>query len=211
MASCIKCCGEGSNRGDCLVLITGLSKLLIEEIEVSWQGEVLLLMRGRGEKRTFQSQSRWNIRNWLKYTQSAKFIMKLYQRIEHILLQLRPTFSGEATFEWFVLLFWVVVLSTQPPAVTSYLNALGLGEGYYRQALYWFHSNAFRVDRLCAPWGNWLSDHQFVERLQGQCLYVGDGIKVGKEGRRMPGVKGLHQESADVSKPEWIRGTISML
>ena len=37
-------------------------------------------------------------------------------------------------------------------------------------------------------------------------MYVGDGIKVGKEGRKMPGVKRLHQESEDVSKPEWIRG-----
>jgi hypothetical protein len=37
-------------------------------------------------------------------------------------------------------------------------------------------------------------------------LYVGDGIKVGREGRKMPGVKGLHQESSDVNKPEWIRG-----
>lgn len=132
--------------------------------------------------------------------------MKLYQRIEQILLQFRPGFSREATFEWFVLLFWGVVLSTQPPAVTSYLNALGLGEGYYHQALHWFHSSAFCVDTLCAQWGNWLSDHRFVERLQGQRLYVGDGIKVGKEGRKMPGVKGLHQESTDVSKPEWIRG-----
>jgi hypothetical protein len=35
---------------------------------------------------------------------------------------------------------------------------------------------------------------------------VGDGIKVSKEGRKMPGVKRLHQESEDVSKPEWIRG-----
>ncbi|MFM1842727.1 MAG: hypothetical protein RLZZ490_1464 [Cyanobacteriota bacterium] len=35
---------------------------------------------------------------------------------------------------------------------------------------------------------------------------MGDGIKVGKEGRKMPGVKKLHQESEDVGKPEWIRG-----
>lgn len=33
-----------------------------------------------------------------------------------------------------------------------------------------------------------------------------DGIKVSKEGRQMPGVKRLHQESANVNKPEWIRG-----
>jgi hypothetical protein len=132
--------------------------------------------------------------------------MKLYQRIEQILLEFRPVFRREATFEWFVLLFWGIVLSTQPPAVTSYLNALGLGEGYYHQALHWFHSSAFCVERLCRAWGEWLSDHPFVERLNGQRLYVGDGIKVGKEGRKMPGVKGLHQESSDVSKPEWIRG-----
>jgi hypothetical protein len=37
-------------------------------------------------------------------------------------------------------------------------------------------------------------------------VYVGDGIKVAKEGRKMPGVKRLHQESEDVNKPEWIRG-----
>jgi hypothetical protein len=132
--------------------------------------------------------------------------MKLYQRIEQILLQFRVVFSREATFEWFVLLFWGVVLSTQPPAVTSYLNALGLGEGYYHQALHWFHSSAFCVDTLCGEWGKWLSNHRFVSRLKGERLYVGDGIKVGKEGRKMPGVKGLHQESSDVSKPEWIRG-----
>jgi hypothetical protein len=132
--------------------------------------------------------------------------MKLYQRIEQILLQLRPVFSREVPFEWFVLLFWGVVLNTQPPAVTSYLNALGLGEGYYHQALHWFQSSAFCVDSLCQAWGKWLSEHCCVERLQGERLYVGDGIKVAKEGRKMPGVKGLHQESSDVSKPEWIRG-----
>jgi hypothetical protein len=132
--------------------------------------------------------------------------MKLYQRIEQILLQFRPIFHRESTFEWFMLLFWGIVLSTQPPAVTSYLNALGLGEGYYHQALHWFHSSAFCVDTLSAAWGKWLSEHPYVHRLNGERLYVGDGIKVGKEGRKMPGVKRLHQESSDVSKPEWIRG-----
>jgi hypothetical protein len=62
------------------------------------------------------------------------------------------------------------------------------------------------VDILCTAWGTWLNEHTLVERLRGYRLYVGDGIKVGKERRKMPGVKGLHQESMDVSKPEWIRG-----
>ena len=57
--------------------------------------------------------------------------MKLYERIEEILVALHPAFRREATFEWFVLLFWGVLLTTQPPAVTSYLNAIGLSEAYY--------------------------------------------------------------------------------
>jgi hypothetical protein len=132
--------------------------------------------------------------------------MKLYERIEQILVALHPAFRREATFEWFVLLFWGVLLTTQPPAVTSYLNAIGLSEAYYHQALHWYHSEAFSVDGLCTSWSKWLGEHASVDRLQGQRLYVGDGIKVGKEGRKMPGVKGLHQESSNVSKPEWIRG-----
>lgn len=132
---------------------------------------------------------------------------KLYQRLEQIMVQFRPVFRREATFKWFVLLLWGILLSTQPPAVSSYLNnALGLGEGYYHQAIHWFHSRAFSVDSLCSVWGGWLKKHSAVHQLKGQRVYVGDGIKVGKEGGKMPGVKGLHQESEDVSKPEWIRG-----
>lgn len=114
--------------------------------------------------------------------------MELYQRLEQIVVKLRPAFSREAPFEWFVLLLWGVLLTTQPPAVTSYLNALGLGEAYYHQALHWFASSALRIDDLCYRWGRWLSGHPKNRPLKEQRVYVGDGIKVSKEGRKMPGV-----------------------
>jgi hypothetical protein len=132
--------------------------------------------------------------------------MELYSRLEQIMLEMRPAFTREATFEWFVLLLWGVLLTTQPPAVTSYINALGLSESHYYQSLHWFHSSAFRVEQLCYQWSQWLEQHPMTHRLNEQRVYVGDGIKVGKEGLKMPGVKGLHQESEDVSKPEWLRG-----
>lgn len=132
--------------------------------------------------------------------------MELYERIEQILVTLRPVFSREASFEWFVLLLWGVLLATQPAAVTSYVNGIGLSEDYYHQALHWFHSSAFSIDALCYRWGRWLRTYSHNHRLRGQLVYVGDGIKVSKEGRKMPGVKGLHQESENVSKPPWIRG-----
>ncbi len=132
--------------------------------------------------------------------------MELYTRIEQILYRLRPAFSRDVPFEWFVLMMWGLLLSHQPAAVTSYVNGLGLDESYYGAALHWFHSKAFKMDEVCQRWGQWLSSHPAAQRLKGQLVYLGDGIKVGKEGRKMPGVKGLHQESADVNKPEWIRG-----
>jgi hypothetical protein len=57
--------------------------------------------------------------------------MELYQRIEQILCKLHPDFGREVPFEWFLILLWDVLLNTQPAAVTSYLNAVGLSEGYY--------------------------------------------------------------------------------
>jgi hypothetical protein len=132
--------------------------------------------------------------------------MELYERLEQILRELRAAFKREATYEWFVLLIWGVILTTQEPGVTSYVNALGLSEAYYGQALHWFSSRAFKIQKLCGVWGEWLRDHPNRHELRGQLVYVGDGVKVGKEGRKMPGVKKLHQESEDTSKPEWIRG-----
>jgi len=132
--------------------------------------------------------------------------MQLCQRLEQILDNLRPAFSREATFQWFILLIWGVILNSQPSAITSYVNALGLTESYYNQALHWFESKAFSVEGLTLQWSKWLSQHENLYRMKGKRVYVGDGIKVGKEGRKMPGVKRLHQESENVGKPEWIRG-----
>ena len=74
--------------------------------------------------------------------------MQLCQRLEQILENLRPAFSREATFQWFILLIWGVVLNSQPSAITSYVNAIGLTESYYHQALHWFESKAFSVEGL---------------------------------------------------------------
>ena len=98
------------------------------------------------------------------------------------------------------------MLFIKSKCTTAYLNAVGLTQHYYTQALHWFHSKAWSVPKLSLPWHEWLVTHPKVHRLKGQPVYVGDGIKVSKEGKKMPAVKKLHQESENVTKPEWIRG-----
>src|ERR1019366_8850358 len=45
-----------------------------------------------------------------------------------------------------------------------------------------------------------------ILRVNGKPLLVGDGIKIPKAGRKMPGVKKLHQQSESNNKPEYIFG-----
>ena len=95
-------------------------------------------------------------------------MMEIHQRREQILGVLRPAFSRAATFRWFVLLVWGVLLNRPPPAVTRDLNAIGLGEGSKGQARPWFESGAFSVEGLCRRWGGWLSEQAHGHRIQGQ-------------------------------------------
>jgi hypothetical protein len=55
-------------------------------------------------------------------------IMHPKQRIEEIIKSLRPAFSREAAFEWFVMRVWGSLLCNRATAITSYLNAVGLSE-----------------------------------------------------------------------------------
>ncbi len=83
---------------------------------------------------------------------------------------------------------------------------MGLSDYYYGHALHWFHATSWSAKTLSLRWHQWLISHENVKRLKGQPIYVGDGIKVAFIRPKMPLVKKLHQESGNVSKPEWIRG-----
>ncbi|NEP76539.1 MULTISPECIES: hypothetical protein [Okeania] len=61
---------------------------------------------------------------------------------------------------------------------------MGLTQNYYTQALHWFHSQAISAQKLSMGWHEWLITHPKVHCLRGQPVYVGDGIKVGKEEKK---------------------------
>ena len=69
-----------------------------------------------------------------------------------------------------------------------------------------FHSKALDLDVLTACWVR-LALTLFRPFLAGERLVcLADGIKAAKEGKKMPGVKLLHQESGNNTKPEFIMG-----
>jgi hypothetical protein len=90
--------------------------------------------------------------------------------------------------------------------VTSFVRALDLRPAAYHRLLALFHSKALDLDVLTACWVR-LALTLFRPFLAGERLVcLADGIKAAKEGKKMPGVKLLHQESGNNTKPEFIMG-----
>jgi len=141
--------------------------------------------------------------------------MQMVLFVEKIIESFRPVFRYKATFEWFVVVLWALILRMDVAGVTSIVRCMGLHPDHYLCLLHFFHSSAFSVVQLCEAWFQIVRQVGQPICLKGLPLYLVDGIKVGKAGKRMPGVKLLHQESEDNTKPEYIMGhfwgAISML
>jgi hypothetical protein len=91
--------------------------------------------------------------------------------------------------------------------VTSFIRALGLKGFYYDRMLDFFHTPAVNLDKLTCLWKSIiLQRSSSLLQVNGRILLVGDGLKVPKEGKKMPAVKKLYQESGSNSKPSYIFG-----
>ena len=126
--------------------------------------------------------------------------------LKALLRMLRPAFSRQATFGWFVVAFAGVVMRQDLYGVSSIVRALSLAPVYYPALLHFFHSSAWTAERLYWHWRRWLIGQPVVERVGGRVVVLGDHTKQPKDGRRMPQVRTLHQDSETSSKPSFFRG-----
>lgn len=90
--------------------------------------------------------------------------------------------------------------------VTSFVRALSLAPRFYESMLHFFRSTAFKTKELKYRWHRIVFRLAPFVRLNDRILILGDGTKVSKEARHMPGVKKLCQESENSSKPQFIHG-----
>jgi hypothetical protein len=126
--------------------------------------------------------------------------------LEELLRALRPAFSRQATFAWFVVAFAGVVTRQDVYGVSSIIRALSLAPVYYPALLHFFHSTAWTAEQLYRQWEGWLIGQPVVERVEGRIVILGDHTKQPKDGRRMPQVATMHQDSEPSSKPSFFRG-----
>ena len=132
--------------------------------------------------------------------------MELWFEWWSIVRRLRPACSRTRSFLWLVVCLTGVTIRNDLCGVTSIIRALGLKGHCYDRILDFFHSTALDLDKLTKTYVSIILRIAPLPKINGRILLVGDGIKVPKEGRKMPAVKKLHQESQSNSKPEYIRG-----
>ena len=119
---------------------------------------------------------------------------------------LRPACRRLHTFLWMTLVLVGLCCRPERAGVTSMVRLFGFGDKGYRRFLHLFHSRALDLEALTACWVR-LCLRLFQPFAVGERLVcLADGIKAPKEGRKMPAVKLLHQQSASNSKPEYIMG-----
>lgn len=119
---------------------------------------------------------------------------------------LRPACSRARTFFWLVLVLMGMCCRSDLAGVTSFVRVLGLRPAAYHRLLHLFHSEALDLDRLTRCWVRLALSLFQPFQAGGRLVCLADGIKAAKEGRKMPGVKLLHQESGNNAKAEYIMG-----
>jgi hypothetical protein len=116
-------------------------------------------------------------------------------------------FSRKKTFFWFVIILIGFTIKFDSLGVTSLARGAGLLPAYYTCMLNFFISTAVNLEKLQLLWISIVFKHfNSIVRINGRCIIAGDGIKIGKEGKKMPAVKWLHQASESNSKAEHIMG-----
>src|SRR5213596_1040604 len=121
---------------------------------------------------------------------------------------LRPACSRTTTFLWLVLVLAALCLRPDLAGVTSLVRSLGLSDASYYCLLHFFHSPALNLERLTQLWRQTLQQlfRRCLVRVKGRPVVLVDGLKRPKEGRKMPAVKSLHQESRCNAKASFIMG-----
>ncbi len=116
-------------------------------------------------------------------------------------------FSRDKTYTWFkAAVLGLLTNDDDHSGVTAIVRSLALPGATYEKLIRFFHSNAYDLQTLNDRWIQFVSAYAPIHVFNDRVLLLGDGVKRSAEGRFMPAVKRLHQESEDSSKGEYIFG-----
>jgi hypothetical protein len=130
----------------------------------------------------------------------------MFQLINTILHEFADCFKRIKTWQWFVVVIIGFMVRDNHRGVTSIISSLKLQPELYHSLLHFFRSTGYQLETLYDKWLKIALKHATVKRISGRVVLLGDHIKVSKEGKYMPSIQTLHQESQNSGKPSYIEG-----
>jgi len=130
----------------------------------------------------------------------------MWESIDEMLKSFRECFSREAAYKWFVIIVIGLMVRSDHVGVTSVIRELGINPVHYESMLHLFKASSWKIEKLIGCWVKIVAKSGLLHRVHGKPLMMGDGVKESKEGRKMPGVKKLSQESENSRKSSYIHG-----
>ena len=118
----------------------------------------------------------------------------------------RNIFPRKATWIVFCMVVLGFIGATELIGVSSFCRFWGATENVYHVFLHFFRVSSWSLPALVAHWTAFVVSQDVIVRSQGRVVLLGDHTYVPKDGRRMPGVVSLRQDSETQSKPSYFRG-----
>ena len=132
--------------------------------------------------------------------------MAVFNYLESILSSFRRCFNRSSAYHWFVVVICGLMVRTDHLGVSSFVRGLGLPGNKYECLIHFFRSTAYSLNKLRKVWYCAVRESGALYQINGRSLMIGDGTKESKEGRFMPGIKKLFQESENACKPRYTFG-----
>lgn len=133
--------------------------------------------------------------------------IEMFDFIEKIILEFRTCFTRNNAFKWFVIIIIGLMIRTDHLGITSVIRDLCLDGRLYTSMNSFFRADSWTIEGIFKKWCAVLLKYAPLMRDDdGSVIVAGDGIKISKEARHMPGVKKHYQDSENSGKAEYIFG-----
>lgn len=130
----------------------------------------------------------------------------MFEFINNILLRFRSCFSRQTAFDWFVVIVVGFLVRSDALGVTSIIRDLSLAPSFYHCLIHFFRAKSWHWSSVFSTWLEIVAQMAPLKRISGRVLLIGDGVKRASDGRFMPCVKKMIQESESASKHSFIHG-----
>lgn len=133
--------------------------------------------------------------------------VRMFKFIDKIISEFRICFTRTATFKWFAVILIGFIVRSDSMGVTSVIRDLCIDGRLYSTMMHFFRSSAWSLTGVFRSWCHVvLKFAPLMRDNDGSVILVGDGTKISKEAKHMPGVKKHHQDSENSGKASYIFG-----